>query len=109
VSTVSVAIVPAGKRLVIEFISATGQVPAGQHVVAWQINTIAPPFGGAVHDLLVHEQPAFVNGDALFRASQQVRLYANPGSEVRALLTRDDSVGQGQFTVTISGYLVDVP
>jgi hypothetical protein len=112
VSMVTVATVPAGKRLVIEFVSATGQLPPGQHVAAWQITTIAPPTGGATHDLLVNEQPPFVNGDALFRTSQQVRLYANSGStvgDVRVGFSRSSSVGIGQFHVTISGYLVDVP
>jgi len=113
VSTVTVATVPAGKRLVIEFVSATGQVPAGQHVAAMQITTIAPPTGGHTHELLVNGQPPFVNGDALFRASQQVRLYADPGStggaDVRAHFIRSGIEGQGQFSVTISGYLVNVP
>ena len=106
-STITIATVPAGKRLVIEFLSAVAQMPPGQHLVVCQINTIAPPFGGLTHELLINEQPAFVNGDALFRASQQVRLYANPGSQVRALMTRDSSAGQALFLATLSGYLVD--
>jgi hypothetical protein len=108
-STITIATVPAGKRLVIEFLSAVAQMPAGQHLVVCQINTIAPPFGGLTHELLINQQPAFVNGDALFRASQQVRLYADPGSQVRALMTRDSSQGQALFLATLSGYLVDVP
>ena len=112
-STVTVATVPAGKRLVIEFVSATGQLPPGQQVVAWRINTIAPPTGGQTHELLINAQPPFVNGDALFRASQQVRLYADPGAtagaDVRALFTRNTSAGQALFLMTISGYLVNVP
>lgn len=107
-SLITIATVPVGKRLVIEFLSASAQMPPGQHLVVCQINTIAPPFGGLTHELLINEQPNFVNGDALFRASQQVRLYADPGSNVRALMTRDSSAGQALFLATLSGYLVDV-
>jgi hypothetical protein len=108
-STITIATVPAGKRLVIEFLSALAQMPAGQSLVGCQINTIAPPFGGVTHELLINEQPAFVNGDALWRASQHLRLYADPGSSVRMLVTRDSSAGQALFLATVSGYLVDVP
>lgn len=109
VSLINVATVPAGKRLVIEFISATGQVPVGQHVELMEINTITDPFGGLTHQLLVHAQPPAVIGDSLFRANQQLRLYANAGSQVKALFRRSSSAGNGVFLVTISGYLVDVP
>jgi hypothetical protein len=109
VSLVTIATVPAGKRLVIEFVSMLGQVPPGEHVELLELNTIADPFGGATHELLVNEQPAAVSGDALFRASQQVRLYANAGSQVKALFRRSSSAGDATYTATISGYLVDVP
>lgn len=109
VSLLDIATVPTGKRLVIEFISATGQVPVGQHVELMEINTVTDPFGGLTHQLLVHAQPPAVIGDSLFRANQQLRLYANAGSQVKALFRRSSNAGNGVFVVTISGYLVDVP
>ncbi len=108
VSTVDIATVPAGYRLAIEFVSMVGQVPPTQHVEILQILTVTDPFGGVYHDLLVNPQPAAVIGDALFRASQEVKLYANPGTTVRALFRRNSSVGDATFGVTISGRLVPV-
>lgn len=108
VSLTDVATVPAGYRLVIEFVSARGQVPPTQHVELMEIITSTDPFGGATHELLVNAQPPAVIGDALFRASQQVRLYANPGTKVQALFRRSSSAGNATFVMTISGYLVPV-
>ena len=108
VSTVDVATVPAGHRLVIEFVSMVGQVPPTQHVEILQVTTSTDPVGGVSHQLLVNAQPAAVIGDAIFRASQEVRLYANPGTTVRALFRRNSSVGDATFGITISGRLVPV-
>ena len=107
VHTFSLGTVPAGKRLVIEFVSAHGQVPAGEHVELFHLNTVAGPFGGATHDLLVQAQPAAVSGDAIFRASQQVRIYADPGTTVTALI-RTSTLGTTTCAIAISGYLVDL-
>jgi hypothetical protein len=109
VSTLTLATVPAGKRLVIEFISASGQVPLGQHVESWGVLTVAPPTGGAQHELLVTAQPPAVIGDALFRTSQQVRLYADPGTSVQTIIRRNSGAGSATFLMTVSGHLVDVP
>ena len=108
-STIVIANVPAGKRLVIEHISATGEVPSGQRVTHFGILTLTLPVGGLNHDLLVNEQPAAADGDAVFRASQQVRLYAEPGSQVQTTFIRNISTGQASFHMVISGYLVNVP
>jgi hypothetical protein len=108
VSTVDIATVPAGHRLAIEFVSMVGQVPPTQHVEILEILTSTDPVGGVSHQLLINAQPAAVIGDAIFRASQEVRLYANPGTTVRALFRRNSSVGDATFGVTISGRLVPV-
>ena len=108
VAAVDIVSVPFGKRLVVEQISMTGQVPPGQVVPTFCLITIAGG-GGFQHDLLVNVQPPAVNGDALFRASQQVRLYADPGSPVRTTFVRSSPLGKATFSVTLGGYLVDVP
>ena len=107
VSTITLATVPAGKTLVIEFVTATGQVPPGQHVELMEIISVAPPFGGASHQLLINPQPDAVIGDALFRSSQTVKIYAQSGSTVQSILRRSSSTGNATFGVSISGYLVD--
>jgi hypothetical protein len=98
--------VPAGKRLVIEFVSAHGQVPPGTHVELFHLTTLAGG-NGATHDLLVHAQPDAVIGDAIFRASQQVKIYADPGTTVTALV-RTNTNGQTTCAIAISGYFVDL-
>jgi len=107
VSTVNVATVPAGKRLVIEFVSMTGQVPAGQHVEIMEITT-SSGIGGVSHAFVIHAQPDAVSGDALFRANQSLKLYANAGTQVSALFRRSSTLGQANYHLTISGYLVDM-
>lgn len=107
-STLTIATVPAGKRLVIEFISVSGQVPPGQHVEFFHLDTVAGPFGAASHDLLVNAQPDAVIGDALFRASQQVRVYADTGTQVSVMVRRNSNAGSASYGATISGYLVDL-
>ena len=107
VSTLNVATVPAGKRLVIEFVSMTGQVPPGQHVEIMELTT-SNGLGGISHAFVIHPQPDAVIGDALFRANQSLRLYANAGTQVTALFRRSSTAGSANYLVTISGYLVDM-
>jgi hypothetical protein len=102
-SQVDILTVPTGKRLVIEFVTVNTQLPSGQRAVSFQL----VPGGGAAFFLLVNEQPAAVNGDAIFRAAQSLRLYANPGTLVRINLGRSSSLGIGQYQVAVSGYLED--
>ena len=108
VSTLNVATVPAGKRLVIEWVTMGAQVPPGQHAEILSITTSSGT-GGHSHSFVIHPQPDAVIGDAIFRANQSLRLYANPGTTVSALFRRNTSAGTANWGVTISGYLVDVP
>ena len=43
---------------------------------------------------------------AYFNATHQVRLYADPGSEITIKICKDDVEGHMNWMVTISGYLV---
>ena len=108
VSTATLATVPAGKRLVIEFVTMTGQVPPGQFAEIMEITTNAGS-GGISHPLVIHAQPPAVIGDSVFRSNQDLRLYATGGSNVTVLFRRTSSAGQATFFATISGYLVDAP
>jgi hypothetical protein len=102
VSTVNLVTVPAGKRLVIEFVTVTAQVPPGQRIAAFNL------FAGAgIYSLLVNEQPTTVSGDAIFRAAQQLRLYADPNTQVQMFIARSSTAGIGQYQVALSGYFED--
>ena len=99
--------VPAGKRLVIENISVSGVTPTGQRVFVGLITTLGDFI--ARHPLLVHAQGTNETGEAEFVISQQVRLYADPGSNLTFYVKRSSTTGQAVFFyATISGYLVDV-
>ena len=106
VSTITVATVPAGKRLVIEYLSVSAQVPPGQHLEFAQILTNQGS-GGTFHDTLVHRQPDAVIGDAIFRAVHDLRLYAAGGTQVQVMVRRNSGIGTAFYGVSISGYLVN--
>jgi hypothetical protein len=91
--------VPAGKRLVIEFVSARANSAPGFSLLS--INVVTTVGGVTLQHPFV---PVFVgkNGvDNSYTVSQPTRLYADPGTTV------DITLGSG--TVILSGYFVDVP
>ncbi len=97
--------VPAGKRLVIEYASMVAEIPVGQ-VASWTISTFV---GGRLERHRFPQTPpsvAFNNVNAT-ESGQQVRIYADPGTNVKA--GGIPNSGSGPFTFTISGHLVDVP
>lgn len=101
--------VPAGKRLVIEHVSAFTSLPSGQKVVSILLRTL-----GHGEAWLGADFRATTHGFDRFITSQPVRLYADSGATVgrapvSALIVRDGDAGSGQLFVSISGYLVDVP
>ena len=97
--------VPAGKRLVIEYASMLAEIPVGQ-VASWTISTFV---GGRLERHRFPQTPpsvAFHNVNAT-ESGQQVRIYADPGTNVNA--GGIPNSGSGPFTFIISGHLVDVP
>jgi hypothetical protein len=97
--------VPAGKRLVIEYVSATSVVPAGQRIVDFLVIVRQGNVG------MGHAVPIQFQGSAgvtdWLAAGEPTRLYADAGTTVRAFLLRTDTSGQANVMVRISGYLVD--
>ena len=98
--------VPAGRRLVIEHVSALAMVPAGQRVMFINVNTFS---GG---NLVFHHLKAQSVGVSTATpgeghvTSEALRLYADAGTSVLVAVNRSDSVGTGFMTVSVSGYLV---
>ncbi|MBA3354685.1 MAG: hypothetical protein H0U18_01850 [Pyrinomonadaceae bacterium] len=97
--------VPAGKRLVIEYASMAAEIPVGQ-VASWNISTFV---GGRLErNRFPQTSPAVAfNNVSATEAGQQVRIYADPGTNVEA--GGIPNSGSGSFYFTISGHLVDVP
>lgn len=113
--------VPPGKRLVIEFVDGILFALPGQNMavtIATSVgglivqHTIWPPF---IAPQTIPANDPSTQGIQVLGASQQVRLYADPGTVVSATVIRPNSTvsqaatGPASAIVTISGYLVDVP
>lgn len=100
--------VPAGKRLVIEHVSFDCNMPIGQFIRA--LNIMAEPSQGAPrrHSLVpVHlgDSPP----QSFFSATTPMKLYGHSGTEVSALAFRNDGSGFTVCSMSISGFLVDLP
>ena len=100
--------VPLGKRLVIEHVSVRARVQPNQKLAEAEILIAVANNNNGGHPIdyyfALNDQ-----GDNLFMANQQVRLYADPGTEVQVAATRNASDGSGFVYFSISGYFVDVP
>lgn len=95
--------VPAGKRLVIEYVSNDGSSSPLQMRIATVVASEE-----VVHRFVTTR---LENGiySPIFVMSQQTRLYADPGTYVTVVLMTPGNQSASLFGVAISGYLVDVP
>ena|SRR5689334_10133321 len=96
--------IPAGKRLVIEYVSAKGTVPTGDSVSAIQINR------PVVHFFAVQAQGTNISGKSVFTVAQSIRVTIGPFSSPNDLVFRMERnrFGPGteaELTVTIAGQL----
>jgi hypothetical protein len=108
---VTITTVPAGKRLIIEHVSVLGQMTTGQKMITAYIVPRLQGFNDQKHYLTISGQGTDdINGIDYYVASEQVRLYADPGPEVFGFAIRNTNSGISSFVhFVISGYLVDVP
>jgi len=104
--------VPAGKRLVIEYVGMHAGVEPGQKVILVRVQTAhANPAG---QDSVDHVFGATFQGHDshddkdIFVTSQATRLYADTTIPVQFYVNRDPGTGTAFANITISGYLVDV-
>ena len=106
--TDTVYTVPAGKRLVVEYASITATIPPGK-VARWRLFTNNAGQQGAELNFPLTQPPAIFGALSQSTAGQQVRLYAEAGSDVRMNGTTSDNATPSTYIFSISGYLVDVP
>jgi hypothetical protein len=98
--------VPAGKRFVLETVSMGGALPAGQKLEAHI--TGEPLLGSSSQWELVPTDEGVFNGTVeYFQASQQERIYFEPGEHLYADAARSNATGAGDARFDISGYLVN--
>lgn len=100
--------VPLGKRLVIEYVSARGFVPAGQ-TLTFSIRTRQGNTPNGVVHYLVSTEQGFSGTSTGFVAGQVMRLYADPGTQVLVRAGRNPATGTGNAFIAVSGHFVDVP
>ena len=95
--------IPAGKRLVVDYVSARGLVPAGESVWSISINL---PVG---HFFVVATQGSDLFGKSVFTAAQSLRVTIGPFPVQRDVVVRMERNAFGTeaiLTVTLAGKLV---
>lgn len=105
-SSVSVG-VPAGKVLVIEFVSLSSVLPTGQKLAASIGTTATGSQATYVLPTTTYDSP--IDGTDAVRANQVMRVYADGGSIITLMVVRNSAKGVSQVGLAISGHLVDVP
>jgi len=93
--------VPAGKTLVIEYVSGNCFVPAGQTCVLSLLTEVNAQFNVRTDGV-----GAFGGGNVLWRAGQQVLLYADDGKTVTLRADRNSATGSATpIVMSLSGHL----
>lgn len=100
--------VPAGKRLVIEYVSGQAFLPSGQKALFSVIVSLQGQSTGTWHYLESTVVGPFGSQDC-FQCGRLVKLYADPGTTVMLRTDRDSPTGTGISRMTLSGHLVSVP
>lgn len=93
--------VPTNQRLVIELVTATIQVPAGESARLRMYTGL--PMGPSNLDLFVTPQ-GVVNGQAIYVATHYLRSYTNGFLEFN--INRDNPFTPGYALICVSGHLV---
>lgn len=98
--------VPAGKRLVVEFVTAFCTVPAGQSVY---VSLGAGPEGVGTNETIIWPtltHQGVYGGNTVWNANHQVKAYLPEGSRFGASISRNGSGGFAQCRFHITGQLL---
>jgi len=102
--------VPVGKRLVVEYVSITACLPAGQKLTTAEIRTAATGGNPFVAMIVIPGSTACAELFDGFTASQMVRFYKDAGmGGLVVSVGRNVGTDIGSVDSTIVGYLVDLP
>jgi hypothetical protein len=93
--------VPVGKRMIVEYVSLSGTVPAGQKLSAGLQTTVGD--STAIYSIVTGVDETSDGLDKLV-ANQMMRVYAE-GPLLHVVCWRAKTEGQAQLTLNISGYL----
>ncbi len=104
--------VPAGKRLVIEFVSILVYLDSGDNLQE-AVVTVSKPGGGVITHSLTRTATGPSNGClacGTFTVTQPLRLYCEAGAGALKVQTqRVNASGLYKTAFSVSGYLVDLP
>jgi hypothetical protein len=106
--------VPAGKRLVLEFVAGNTRLSDWEYVrlTLWTIaggESVGHEIAPTTYRRAFEGSDPPVNPDLVIGFSQLVKIYADPGSSVSLsfLRTENREAGSAALTASLSGYLVD--
>jgi hypothetical protein len=98
--------VPAGKTLVIEYVSGNCFVPAVRRVFSRSFTEVNGATTGAQFNLPTAGVGAFGGGNVLWRVGQRVLLYADGGKTVTLRADRNSATGSATpIVMSLSGHL----
>lgn len=98
--------VPSGKRLVIEQITGRAGLPSPEIIEGKLTLTAA---GLTIQHFLRFDPPLPLNDASEYYTTLPVRFYADPGTFVGIGVARFPTTGIWAATITVSGYLVNLP
>lgn len=97
-------LVPTGKLMVIEHVTARGTTPAGQNVLYSITNHVVPDLTLRKHVFPATQQT--FGASTTYIVSESLRLYADSPS-IGVRIDRDGTAGSISATFIVSGYFVD--
>ncbi|HTF25821.1 MAG TPA: hypothetical protein VK937_18210 [Candidatus Limnocylindria bacterium] len=103
--------VPAGKRLVIEFVSGEADVPTGTKPLEFGIRTSLGNGYTDIDFVTTFQGTTNINGIPLdeYKVGQQTRIYEGTNATVHAEVSASDTTSNPySIFVTVTGYLVNV-
>jgi len=105
---ITIFTVPAGKRFIVETVSARTELAPLDAVNRVELITELgnkPVF----HGILVSKQGLDLNGQNVFVGTHSIRAYADPGTDVQLEFSHSNVSDDAVATMTISGYFIDLP
>jgi hypothetical protein len=97
--------VPAGKVLVVEYVSAIATLGSGENITRFALT-----WGGNTHYFPMNHQGQFNDGNETFIASQPIRFSVGATDGLAVLVGRNVATNStDEILASISGYLVDAP
>jgi hypothetical protein len=100
--------VPAGKRFIIETVSAHAELAPVD--TPHRIEVITQLGNKTVfHRILVSRQGMDLNGQNVFVGTHYIRAYADPGTDVEFEFSHSNAANNASASITISGYFIDLP